>query len=126
MFGEVSDTNDKKDLYNVAVRVSPLYYVAWSNDYTFETYRAAVEATNYEQARYVLALKDVSRLLFKKDDELNRFVESVRADSLENTNKEYDYYKTRIEHFEGLEWEVIKYAGRVAYRSMYDLSKWED
>ena len=123
---EFSDTNDKKDLYNVAVRVSPLYYVAWSNDYTFETYRAAVEATNYEQARYVLALKDVSRLLFKKDDELNRFVESVRADSLENNDKEYDHVKVSNKTFGGKEWRILKAPGHVTYRAKYDLSKWED
>ena len=118
------DTVD--DEFNVFLRVSPLYYVAWSNEYTFESYRAAVKATNYEQARYALALKDVAGLIFKKDDELNRFVESVRADSLENNDKEYDHVKVSNKTFGGKEWRILKAPGHVTYRAKYDLSKWED
>jgi len=123
---EVGFLDTKDYLYNVSVRVSPLYYVPWSNDYTFESYRAAVEATNYEQARYVLALKDVSRLLFKGEEELNKFIESIRAESLENTNKEYDHVKVLDKIFDGKEWRILKATGDVEYRSTYDLSKWED
>jgi len=118
------DCND--GTYNLAVTVSPLYYVPWSNDYTFESFRAAVKATNYEQARYALALKDVAGLIFKEEHELNHFVESLRADSKENTNKEYDHVKVEDKVFGGKEWRILKATGHVTYRSIYDLSKWED
>jgi len=118
------DCND--GTYNLAVTVSPLYYVPWSNDYTFESFRAAVKATNYEQARYALALKDVAGLIFKEEHELNHFVESLRVDSKENTNKEYDHVKVEDKVFSGKEWRILKATGHVTYRAIYDLSKWED
>lgn len=120
------DLNDDGVAYSVRIKVIRLYNVDYVEGDTLAESREKIVATGFKQPYLVMALKDVSSLFIKDENELDSFSNSFVNDVVENEGKEYSYEKLRHETFGDNRYWILKAQGEVFYHLDFDLSKWEE
>jgi hypothetical protein len=121
-----TDDNGDGVTYPVRIKTHALYSIKQIESESLAEGRKRIESIGFKQAHLVMALRDVSNVFIKEEEELNAFHKAFVEDVIENQDKEYSYRKRSHEVFGDTRYYITKKQGRVFYYINHDLSKWED